>query len=410
MNLPSDICEYLVIVSHPYHIKNLYYSCKELYNIICKKILLARIANKWCWPHKSSLCILDDIPSLNFSNIWKASLFYYPLYPIYSDYGAYIDFRSVDKFDFVSLYHQACVNRYAEDECMGFVASFVNNPISSSLSLSTSQLMAVVLIASKYNHDKILSELVTSLKRMKDGHCVDDNGRIIDNNDVGFVYSLVVSMFMESLKNKPLFTHNYIEDESIFVSLILDCFEFIMQISIDYPLEKLFSIVVNICKHNSLFEDIQSEIRDIITTGNMDGGGNYYPLLQVIYASFHLMDRSKFMKEIGTYMYVEELIAVEQDSYFHNNFMVENFPFFRHLSNEKNLCTYLVTGIGHPDISNPEVRKKLVTTTSLGFYSLNHDYYTYLCLKSDLPTNKDKWNNSRNRFGLHRGNHKLYLP
>lgn len=344
MNLSQDINEHILLICHPYQIKNLYYTCKFLY--VKNKSLLARVAHKWCWPDKTPFQILTDIPNISFSNIWKASLFYYPLYAVYTDYGMCIDSRSVGKFDPLSIYHQACKVGYSELECEGFLLPILNNPITTDLDNSTMTLMELTLIASKHSHTYILNKLMRSLDSMN-GTSVDVNDEVIPVSYVTSVYNHVIGTFA----NMNIDVREEIDDDT-FTNLVMNCFESITSIWVDYPLENLFRIVVNICRNNTVLEVVKEEIISILTTGHMDGTSEYSSLLEIVYASFHLLDRQMFFEEISTYISLNNLTIADKDPYFHND-SVADYPFFCYLPGKMNRNTYIIEGVN--DLNIPDM-------------------------------------------------------
>jgi hypothetical protein len=263
--------------------------------------------------------------------------------------------------------------------------------------------MAITLIASKYEHNHILNKLVRSLSRIDRGLSVY-NDVIIETGDIAFAWSFVINSFITIKDVQISYTDRNI-GEGIFIELVMECFESIMKIWIDYPLEKLFRVAVSLYKHNCFF-GIDIEILNIIITGNMSSGSEYESLLEVIYASFHLLDRTMFLDEIYTCLASpQSLFIADKDPYLHND-MIATYPFFSYLSKCSNPFDYITHGFGTIDISKSELRERIIQFTSIEFYANNHDYYTYLCLKDKLSRSQYY---EYNRFGI-RNSVKLWLP
>jgi len=407
MNLPSDIYEYLLLTCHPYQIKNLYYTCKFLYNIVRDKFLLARVSHKWCWPDRILTDILTHIPDLNFPNIWKASLFYFPLYPIHNDYGRCIDSRSVGKFDPIPLYYQTCLNGYGESDCEGFISEIIKNPISLDLSQSISQLMAIVLIASKYKHNHILERLIISLCNIRKGHCIDDwnEETIISISDITSAFCVVISEFMN--KSYKITLDNDI-DTDMYKYMILRCIRAIRCIKINYPPEQMISILLSLCRNNPTFvdmEDIKDEILYILTTGNMHEDDRYWALFEFIHAGFHLLDRNKFINIISKYIPIDNITIVDRDVEMcmdiNESTEFFNYPWPPYYHFDINRC----------DLNNEREVKFHCSGLSYRFFSHTHNYYLYLALKSKLCSECTYGDNHAvNMFGLDIKTTGFWLP
>jgi len=132
-------------------------------------------------------------------------------------------------------------------------------------------------------------------------------------------------------------------------------------------------------------------------------------MLAVIYASLHLLDRNTFIDCISVYIpSVKNLVVVGGNPNYISSH-ITNYPFFNYLSNKFDITYYTFCGIGTPDLSSLKVQEYIIRSTSVGFFSHIHDYYTYLALKPFLSKYKSS-KHTYNRFHIPNRVKRLWLP